>query len=70
MTTLIAFAVGLAGVALGLYIYHSGKLEGRREQIEAMENQRKLYESLSPANFEAAFRKAEDEALKKVLKKD
>ena len=47
MTTLIAFIAGLAGAAIGLYIYHSGKLEGRREQIEAMENQRKLYENLS-----------------------
>lgn len=65
MTTLIAFAVGLAGVALGLYIYHSGKLEGRREQIESMENQRKLYECLSPANFEAAIRKATEETQKK-----
>ena len=64
MTTLIAFAVGLAGVALGLYIYHSGKLEGRREQIESSENQRKLHESLSLANFEAVMRKAKEEAQK------
>ena len=65
MTTLIAFAVGLAGVALGLYIYHSGKMEGRREQIESLENQRKLHESLSLANFEAVMRKAKEEAQKK-----
>ncbi|MBR4008168.1 hypothetical protein, partial [Fibrobacter sp.] len=64
MTTLIAFAVGLAGAALGLYIYHSGKLEGRREQIESSENQRKLHESLSLANFEAAMRKAKEEVQK------
>lgn len=64
MTTLIAFAVGLAGAALGLYIYHSGKLEGRREQIESSENQRKLHESLSLANFEAVMRKAKEEAQK------
>ena len=70
MTTLIAFLAGLAGAAIGLSIYHSGKLEGRREQIESSENQRKLHESLSLANFEAAFRKAEHEALNKVLKKD
>lgn len=65
MTTLIAFIAGLAGAALGLSIYHSGKLEGRREQIEAMENQRKLCERLSLANFEAAMRKAKEEAQKK-----
>ena len=64
MTTLIAFIAGLAGAAIGLYIYHSGKLEGRREQIEAMENQRKLYENLSLANFEAAMRKAKEAAQK------
>lgn len=64
MTTLIAFIAGLAGAAIGLYIYHSGKLEGRREPIESMENQRKLYESLSLANFEAAMRKAKEEAQK------
>lgn len=64
MTTLIAFAVGLAGVALGLYIYHSGKMEGRREQIESLENQRKLHESLSLANFEAVMRKAKEAAQK------
>ena len=64
MTTLIAFIAGLAGAAIGLSIYHSGKLEGRREQIESMENQRKLYESLSLANFEAAIRKATEETQK------
>lgn len=64
MTTLIAFIAGLVGAAIGLSIYHSGKLEGRREQIESMENQRKLYESLSLANFEAAMRKAKEEAQK------
>ena len=64
MTTLIAFIAGLAGAAIGLSIYHSGKLEGRREQIESMENQRKLYESLSLANFEAAMRKAKEEVQK------
>lgn len=61
MTTLIAFIAGLAGAALGLSIYHSGKLQGRREQIESMENQRNLYERLSFANFEAAMRKAKEE---------
>lgn len=65
MTTLIAFIAGLAGAALGLSIYHSGKLEGRRAQIESLENQRKLHESLSLANFEAAMRKAKEEAQKK-----
>ena len=65
MTTLIAFIAGLAGAAIGLSIYHSGKLEGRREQIESMENQRKLHESLSLANFEAAMRKAKEAAQKK-----
>ena len=65
MTPLIAFIAGLAGAALGLYIYHSGKLGGRREQIESMENQRKLHESLSLANFEAAMRKAKEAAQKK-----
>lgn len=64
MTTLIAFVVGLAGVALGLYIYHSGKMEGRREEIESLENQRKLHESLSLANFEAVMRKAKEAAQK------
>ena len=59
MTTLIAFIAGLAGAAIGLYIYHSGKLEGRREQIEAMENQRKIYENLS-----LAMRKAKEAAQK------
>lgn len=64
MTTLIAFIAGLAGAAIGLFIYHSGKLEGRREQIESMENQRKLYGNLSLANFEAAMRKAKEAAQK------
>lgn len=64
MTTLIAFIAGLAGAAIGLLIYHSGKLQGRREQIESMENQRNLYERLSLANFEAAMRKAKEETQK------
>lgn len=70
MTTLIAFLAGLAGAAIGLSIYHSGKLEGRREQIESSENQRKLRESLCFTNLDAAYRKAQDESLNKLLKKD
>lgn len=64
MTTLIAFVAGLAGAALGLSIYHSGKMEGRREQIASDENHRKLIESMHISSFEALQRKFEEEQAK------
>lgn len=55
---------GLAGAALGLSIYHSGKMEGRREQIASDENHRKLIESMHFSSFEALQRKFEEEQAK------